>query len=86
MSIIEFLSQNTEEEEMPEWLQQFSPSFNLEDFFDPKYRTLFYPGPRFDGHPIRVCSMAHVIHTFVYVDVWEPAEKIVSKFRHPDPC
>ena len=83
MSIIEFLRQNTEEEELPEWLQEFSPSFNREEFFD--HRTLYYPGSRFDAHPIKVCSMAHAVHTFVYVDDGVSAEDIVHRLYrfHP---
>lgn len=68
-------------EQLPDWLQNFSPSFNREDFFDPRYRTLYYPGSGFDGHPIRVCSRARAVHTFVYVDDGVTAEKIVSRLK-----
>lgn len=70
-------------EELPNWLREFSPSFNQENFF--ASRTLYYPGSRFDGHPIRICSMAHAVHTFVYVDDGVSAEDIVNRLYRFQP-
>ena len=76
-TIIKVLSNN--HERLPKWLKKFSPRFNLETFFSPTYRTLFYPGSGTDGQPIRLCSTAHAAHTFVYADYMVPANEIVSK-------
>lgn len=81
MCLIEFLSQNPEP--FPEWLEETAPEFNRRKFFGS--RTLYYPGSRFDAHPIRVCSMAHAVHTFVYVDYGEPAEAIVNRLYRFQP-
>ena len=74
-TIIEVLSDNCEP--LPEWLREFSPKFNLENFFSS--RTVFYPGSGTDGQPIRLCSTAHTAHTFVYADYMVSANEIISK-------
>ena len=84
MPIIEFLH-NMEEnpEPFPIWLEETAPEFNRNNFFGS--RTLYYPGSRFDGHPIRVCSMAHAVHTFVYVDDGVSAKAIVNRLYRFQP-
>ena len=72
MPIIEELRKNPEP--LPEWLRGTDLRFNRENFF--ASRTLYYPGSGTDGFPIRVCSIAHAVHTFVYVDFWHTAESI----------
>ena len=72
MPIIEELRKNPEP--LPEWLRGTDLRFNRENFF--ASRTLYYPGSGTDGFPIRVCSIAHAVHTFVYVDFWHKAETI----------
>ena len=74
-TIIEKLSKDSEL--FPEWLKEFSPRFNLKNFFSS--RTVFYPGSGTDGQPIRLCSTAHAAHTFVYADYVVSAKKIVNK-------
>ena len=68
-------------EPLPEWLRVFCPNFSRENFFSSRSRTLFYPGSGTDGQPIRLCSNAHAVHTFVYVDYGVSAEDIVSEMN-----
>ena len=70
-------------EPFPNWLVESAPEFNRNNFFGS--RTLYYPGSRFDGHPIRVCSMSHAVHTFVYVDDGVSAKKIVNRLHRFQP-
>lgn len=64
-------------EELPEWLQNTSPRFNREKFF--ASRTLYYPGSGTDKYPIRMCSIARAVHSFVYVDFWYKAQNFIEK-------
>ena len=79
MPIIEELRRNPEP--LPDWLQDADLRFNRENFFSS--RTLYYPGSRIDGFPIRVCSIAHAVHTFVYVDfLAESAQEIMENVHN----
>ena len=81
MPIIEEL--RNDPEPLPEWLRGTDLRFNRENFF--ASRTLYYPGSGFDGFPIRVCSIAHAVHTFVYVDfLAEGKQEFMEKVRNFD--
>ena len=61
---------------MPSWLRTYTPGtrVNITDIL--KGRTVFYPGSRFDGEPVRVFNRAGYAHLFVYADYGLPEEEL----------
>ena len=70
-SIVDVLKQDPED--LPGWLQAEPVSFNRDNFFNS--RTLYYPGSGDDGQPVCLCTRAHAVHAFVYVDYSEKQKK-----------
>lgn len=69
-------------EPLPEWLAgSDAPDFDRERFF--ASRTVYYPGCRFDGHPVKLCSLSHAAHTFVYVDQGIGEGEIMEELQDP---
>ena len=69
-------------EPLPEWLAgSGAPDFDRERFF--ASRTVYYPGCGFDGHPVKLCSLSHAAHTFVYVDLGIGEGEIMEELRDP---
>ena len=63
-------------EPLPDWLCSESPSFSRNDFFGS--RTLYYPGSGYDEQPVSLCTRAHAVHAFVYVDYLVEQEEIIG--------
>ena len=63
-------------EPLPGWLCSESPSFSRNDFFGS--RTLYYPGSGYDKQPVSLCTRAHAVHAFVYVDYLVEQEEIID--------
>ncbi len=73
-------------EPLPDWLAEGEClNFNRNNFFSA--RTFFYPGSGDDGHPLRICNPAHVLHAYVYVDSgdFEPINPDYVRHKQPLP-
>lgn len=68
-------------EPFPEWLAADPPQFDREEFF--ACRTAYYPGSGDDGHPVKLCALAHAAHAFVYVDQGIVQETHAEGLRDP---
>lgn len=69
-------------EPLPEWLDgEGDLAFDRQRFF--ASRTVYYPGCGFDGHPVKLCSLSHAAHTFVYVDQSIDEAEIMEELQDP---
>ena len=81
-TLVEALRQRGRQEPLPEWLAgDGAPDFDRERFF--ASRTVYYPGSGFDGHPVKLCSLSHAAHTFVYVDQGIDEADIKEELQDP---
>lgn len=81
-TLIEALKKYQYERRVPEWLRGTNaPAFNRQLFFASP--TVYYPGSGFDGQPVRLCSLSHAAHTFVYVDYGIDEASIMQELLNP---
>lgn len=69
---------------IPAWLDGFKEGslFNRRQFF--ASRTVYYPGSRTDGHPVKLFGSTHSAHCFVYADYDLPQETLEERLAHPN--
>lgn len=81
-TLVEALRQHGHQEPLPEWLDgEGDAAFDRQRFF--ASRTVYYPGCGFDGHPVKLCSLSHAAHSFVYVDYGIGEASVMEELCHP---
>ena len=81
MKLHDYLLQ--QREDVPSWLERFTPGdpFPSEQFF--ASRVVFYPGSGFNGHPVKVFGGSHSAHSFVYADYHITQAILEAELEHP---
>jgi len=82
MTLYEYLRRISEP--IPQWLEQFNngEAFSSEQFF--ASRIIYYPGPRYDGQPVKLFGSTHSAHSFVYVDYGLTKDAIEAELGHDE--
>lgn len=70
-------------EETPEWIRSYKPG-DKPDFKDVMSgRVGYYPGSATDGNLVSVCSKAHCVHSFIYVDYLVSKRRLENEVDSP---
>ena len=65
-------------EEIPEWLEKYTPGDSITFDMVMSGRTGYYPGSGNDGNLVSVANKAHCVHSYLYVDYGVENEKLTK--------